>query len=959
MSVVRSHGVLLPGVALTATLLLCAQDVASTGRPLADISELPLPGGLAAARETIGDRAAPDRALFLVELIERFYNRLEETPDEGTPQVGLLLQQLRRPPSPGAGSSPETVPLPLTTDWWIDVVFAGKARPETLAASIVGSHDAALLYWGLLALDAPTRGWLAGQRDIVRALMRGGAARFVVAAPAVRVENGAMRLPGGDSARAAWEALMDASAADPAAFLRALIADREGRRANFYRSLSMLPDESVSLALRLRDADADADAEAKVDALQRLYALFVRTGSTWSIAARPFFGQPVDPAAVIAQMRPAADGRVALPGDDAFWSAAFEGRAAQEAGARARTEPGRAGPLDLVWLLERAFERDPARSRVRTGQVLFAARVFGDPGLRDSTDALAAVAAFGRYPALFRALERMHIADPAVYRGAVVRASALDGIPDRAARVRAIAQFQSTLALLVRAVSRGSLSRTEAPALVSALSAVDIDDSGRYGWRVLQWLEQTLSARQRQAATDPPGAADVARAPQLTEGLLRMLAGLPAVSSEIHWEGTRYRVDPAAGERARLARVRGEQPPPLLESAWTLLSLADRIQERGASIDLARESETFESVAREMGWDVDSPADSSLPYEAVARAFRWRSGRNRTMAPADLASRLRVLGDDLAARGLMELAYAAALGDPDENPISAAEAADRHDFGERRDGVASPPWRLPQPPAASDAGWHVEGSVLDLDVCLAERWLTRVSMKPLAQAPSVQRSDREAFVQTLVLLEPTSLSDESRDVIASAVRAGRTRIANARASDLAAIADAIPLDPVRRSLLPWVFAHTPDRLVPFFSTADLAALGLQARDARLDAWGAPALPMSGCPCLRLPDRVPRHVFTGNPDSGRLASGFPDLSLRAAELLSDLHMPASLLPGVLAAATSDLVDRAPSRYASDVRGLVEHVQRLTTDDLEQYLALLTTDGPLVLVPETSASSGTGP
>jgi hypothetical protein len=955
MSVVRSHGVLPLGVALTATLLLCVQDVTSSGRPLAASSELPLPGGLAAAREAIGDRAAPDRALFLVELIERFYNRPEETPDEGTPQIGLLVQQLRQPPSPGAGSSAETIPLPLTADWWIDVVFGGKARLETLAASIVGSHDAALLYWGLLALDAPTREWLAGQRDIVQALMQGGAARFVVAAPAVRVENGAMRLPGGDRARAAWEALMGARAADPAAFLRALMADREGRRANFYRSLSMLLDEQLSLALRLRDADPGA----RVDALQRLYALFVRTGSNWSIAARPFFGQPVDPAAVIAQMRSAADGRIALPGDDAFWSAAFEGRAAQEAGTPAPNGPGGVGPLDLVWLLERAFERDPARSRVRTGQLLFAARVFGDPRLRDSTDALAAVAAFGRYPALFRALERMHIADPAVYRGAVVRASALDGISDRAARVRAIAQFQSALALLVRAVSRGSLPRADAPALVSALSAVDIDDSGRYGERVLRWLDRMSSVRPGRPATDRPAAADGGRAPQLTEDLLRMLAGPPTVSSEILWEGTRYRVDPAAGERARLARVRGEQPTPFLESAWTLLSLADRIEQRRASIDLTREAETFEAVVRDMGWDDGPPDDSSPPYEAVASAFRGRSERDRAMAPADLSSRLRVLGDDLAARGLLELTYAAALGDPDANPISAAEAADRHDFGERRDGAASPPWRLPQPPAAADGGWHIEGSVLDLDVCLAERWLTRVSMKPLAQAPSLQRTDREAFAQALVMLEPISLSDESRDAIAVAVRAGRTRIANARASDLDALADAIPLDPVRRSLLRWVFAHTPDRLVPFFSTWDLAALGLQGRDARLDAWGAPAWPMSGCPCVRLPERLPRHVFTGQPDSGRLASGFPDLSLRVAELLSDLHMPASLLPGVLAAATSDLVDRAPSRYAGDVRGLVEHVEQLTTDDLEQYLALLTTDGPLVLVPETSAASGAEP
>jgi hypothetical protein len=968
MSVALSHGVRVCVVALTAMLLLCVRDVATTGGPLAPVSELPLPGGLAAAREAIGDRASPDRALFLVELIERFYNRPEATPDEGTPQVGMLLQHLRQPPPRGVAASPETIPLPLTPDWWIDVVFRGKEHPDTLAAAIVGSHDAAFLYWGLLALDEPTREWLAGRHDIVQALMRGGADRFVVAAPAIRIENGAVRLPGGEPARAAWETLMGASAADPAAFVRAVMADREARRANFYRSLSMLPDEQLSLVLRLRNSDP----AARLDALQRLYGVFVRTGSNWSVAARPFFGQPVDPSTLVAKMRAAEDGRLALPGDEAFWSAAFEGRAepaeqsasnrgrerapGRRASAREAGPHGNVGSVDLVWLLERVFDGDPARSRVRSDQVLFAARVFGETGLRANSDASVAVAAVGRYPALLRALDRLHIEDPVVYRRAVERASALDDISNRDARIRAIAQFQSALALLVRGVSRGSLSRADAPALVSTLSGIEIDDAGHYAGRLLRWIDRTLHSGPEEGVNQH-ALAGRPRTTHITEELLRLLAGPPAASPEIVWEDARYRVDPAAGERARLTRLRGEQPTPYLESAWTLLTVADRIEQHPrASTDLTSETEAFESVVRDVGWGDSPPRDSSLPYDEVARALRGRSHRDRGMQPADLASRLRILSDELTARGLMELAYAAALGDPGANPITSADAADRHDFGDDSSAV----WRLPQPPAAADGAWRLQGSVLDLDACLAERWLTRVSMKPLPQAPSLQRTDREALVEALVMLEPASLSDESRDTIAAAVRAGRGRIASAKASDLEALADAIPLDPVRRSLLPWVFAHTPDRLAPFFSTGDLAALGLQARDARLDSWGAPAWPVDGCPCLRLPGRLPRSVFTGHPDTGRLASGFPDLSIRLAELLADLHMPASLLPGVLAAATSDLVDRAPGRYAGDMRGLVEYVQGLTADELEQYLALLTTDGPLVLVNETrSAASGSAP
>lgn len=60
------------------------------------------------------------------------------------------------------------------------------------------------------------------------------------------------------------------------------------------------------------------------------------------------------------------------------------------------------------------------------------------------------------------------------------------------------------------------------------------------------------------------------------------------------------------------------------------------------------------------------------------------------------------------------------------------------------------------------------------------------------------------------------------------------------------------------------------------------------------------------------------------------------------------MPAPLLAPVLAAAVLDLVDTATTRDSDDRRGLVEFVRALRPERVEQYLALLTTDGPLVPV-----------
>ena len=335
-------------------------------------------------------------------------------------------------------------------------------------------------------------------------------------------------------------------------------------------------------------------------------------------------------------------------------------------------------------------------------------------------------------------------------------------------------------------------------------------------------------------------------------------------------------------------------------------------------------------------------------------AVRRSAEAGDTRNAARLAPVLRLFADDLLARGLTEIAYAAALGQRDDVAMSAADAASRHDFGVRSVLRRSAPWRIPQQGSDVTQHWRVGGALLGLDVALADFSLVRLSSKLPSRRPTLADSDRVTFIEMVALVEPAALTDADRDTIVAAIEAGRVRLAGVRTPDEAlAIADAIHLSAVRRTLLAWVVVHEPERTAVFLSPSELLWLGRGAAGVdSLHAWGAPAGPRLGCSCLRVVDRRPWEIFAGRVNAGMPASVFPDLNLRLAELLAELRMPAVLLAPVLTSATLDFVNSAISRDADDRRGLVEFVQGLRSDRVEQYLALLTTDGPLVPIGHAS-------
>jgi hypothetical protein len=1034
------------------------------------LSDVVLPCGVRAALGAIGDRSTPDRGQFILEITRRLHQMPAGPRIEPTDTLPTLIAHLDRCGAAGgaAGGAAaeratgepggETLPLPLSASMWVDTVFGGRVNPARLAAAILESRNASLLYVGLLSLDEATRDWIAGQPELVGELATQHAAAFTLVAPGLRVTNDGVQVPGGQEAEPVWEALVGRSTKRPVEFVRALMVADERHLPYMFGTLAQLSPAEAHLALHL---DAPDPAE-RIDSARRLHAIYIRLAQKWRVESRAFWRPTYDPALLAAALRHDDEGRPLLPGTRRFWTEAFGGGQLPD-DPREVTD---SDPLDLAWLCERIFEGDASRHRRRYHQVLFASRVVRNLTADQAHAAVEAVRAADRYPALVAALERAGVTDLTVIAAAARRAAQLSDIGNANAAVRASAQFQSLLALLQRATVRNSISTSTFADLVTTLVAVDLEDGEAYRGRLVRWLDQRL---QPHAATPAPdGDKDTDFEEQSLERALldlvsgaslttptpmplsqerglpssgrasdqlppsRMLSEPGAIGSVasrtptiaatpaaaraapriVEWEGTRYRVDLAAAEAARMDRLRGEQPRPYVSAARALIGVADALRDlagasasprggtarlnggsaaskdqsrasQGVAADgpgadrsrreaLTRAARLFGRVEHAVGWDAQDWSDDQQQWlgadtrdraRDVSAALQRAEQRGDRAGAARLAPAILLLADALLSRGLTELVYATALGRPERAGFSAEEAAAHHDFGTHINGVrnARGPWEHPVLSSATGGREsRVMGSLIGLDVALASLSLVRLSSRLPPGKPTLNESDRHALIESVALVR--ELDDEDRDRIVDAIRKGRDKMAAVTTSDRArAIADEIEMDGTRRALLIWTATRTPDRVATFLSPSELLWLGLGPTriDDRLHAWGAPAKPRLGCLCLELPDRRSLAPFTGRWGSGIFVTAFPDLNLRLAELLAELRMPAALLGPILTSATLELVNNTVSRDADDRRALVEFVSALTLDRLEQYLALLTTDGPLVPIgkaSETSTSAG---
>ncbi len=332
-----------------------------------------LPGSFRDALVAADDRVPGDRSQFLLELIRRTYNTplaVKNFRRDAVLQSTLAVLDPSKASAAGSDSA-VTLPLPLPQQLWIDVVFGGRATAASLARDILQSRGASLLYYGSLSLDDPTRAWLSTERDLVATLTTQHPASFAAAAPALRVADGRVRVPGGEAANAVWEALVGARVTEPTAFVRALVMANEGRLAYWFGATAALTTGQIQTLL---DLDA-SESSARVAAARRLHVVFERVTAGWRVEERAFWRPSVDPILLVADLPTDDRGRPIIPGTRKFWNAVFEPGEQLSRADNGSQDATRGEPLNFASLCEEVFSGDRPADRDRYQLVMFMTRV--------------------------------------------------------------------------------------------------------------------------------------------------------------------------------------------------------------------------------------------------------------------------------------------------------------------------------------------------------------------------------------------------------------------------------------------------------------------------------------------------------------------------------------------------------------------------------------------------------
>jgi hypothetical protein len=862
------------------------------------------------------------------------------------------------PQTRGQGLRSFTIPLPLRASVWSKLSSGGISDP--FAAAIRYRRTRRVLY-GAAALDPPTRAYLEGQPALVERIHRNHSDVFALLGRSFSVRDGRVDVPGGAAAVSLWEQVVGASIATPEAFLERLLARDTGELAALYDAVAHLdaPHQRFVLGLWMPEAVRRAR-------FITLYRAARAAGRRVAIPHQPFVRTELDLFTVVSHLRVLDDGRPAPPASPAFWRPIF-----------AQVERWQdidwsgfpdESSIDATWFVEVVLlSVTPIWEQAAT--ISFAQRLFStadaSPGSPPKTDlATFAVSQFQKFPALALALERMGVHDVAVYTAAFNRALALTARGNRYSQRQLLTQFQGAVAITAQLRLADRISVPVAEQLITSLARIESTRDGAYVGAVARWVAEQLL---------PALGADTTAAGELESWLLTALSGAPredASVARLTWEDWEYRIDPSIVPLGGLRRIRALQAGNSLDAVLRLWQLAASLPSsraaelsRGATDadalgrvkDVASSIGSLLDTIREPNRPTDetsddAPAVKATLKELVTALAAVREPRHLSRVP-DLAQRLLTVVDVLTGDVLLSLVYAMHIRDPDSPLWLQGDVAYRHDFGLlNRDGLdpALLSWWFPVEQLGTT--WHVRGSLLGFDIALARLRLPRVTAGGPPAQPVMASEDQRVFLESVALFEPARSGDEAMHAIADAIRVGRERVTAAvrNQQELERLAFIGRLGEWRRYyILPWLAENRPDDIIRSFSLTELYWIGSSDRvstHAGADAWGTSAFSAGGCLCLRIPSPQAWEDVSGR--LGAVPTFVSDATFRLAELMSELKLPAVLARHLLPVLMRDFLDRVQMVYSDDWTAAAEYWATVQRARVEDAMAQLTVDGPLL-------------
>ena len=869
--------------------------------------------------ERLGLRARTDRGRTIVEL-GRDAGDLERHAWLSAlgVQIRELVARLNAGESVRLVIPTDELPLPLPAQW-PGVVFEKTKDP---LAELVSSERALFTYLGLMELDRPTLEWIGGHPDAFRRIYQDRATAFGAFGGALRIQDGVVVVPGGAPAVPLWEDLVGASVSAPAQFVSNLLERNTGRLAYFYATASAADVAHQSFLLGL--ASEPKDARARLRDVQDVRDRFVEAVPTWDISVQPLLRPPIDPALAILTIDLDRSGTIG----PAWWPSVFE-RVAGDDGWPARPADTlkdlKVRPADAAWLLSFVFDR-PDQIAERWAWVRFAQRKFSSFEQRAAPDIEIALRAFKDMPTLVPALERMGVADPAVFADVAWAARRLANSGVGADVDAALGAWQGALATLEQ-VARHRPIRTDVltPLLKSLAASVSTRPLAASGSVAAWFLHSLLPALKATADADETMESVVFR---------RLLTDDDRKSPVFDWEGVPYRLDTLGPAAVSAVALRAVMPGPRLQH----LSVLDECARK-----LAKPLPTLEALSAVIV-ELDRVSKSwpnELLVETIKELRQIRKPKDVQKATKQVPRLMQAV--DAATSEIMPgFVYALAMSPTDQPARVFADGAATHELSSREatGRLESLAWRLGQATTREKGGTAIRGSLLGLDVARAGEQLTVIAGGPgVIGRPggAVRDATRDRMAERAGLRATIDWVADGRDV-AAAIARGRSQVSGWKSTQTPAEGELAKagFSQGRQNQLQWLMQRRDWAAVDRFMTVmDLYHLGTPVDLAR--GWGQSGRGLEGCWCILGVGRQPIERFRGYA-IGHVGTAVADLSLRLVEILTQMQLPAVLMESMLPFAIQDALDQADQLQPDDWEPLT-WAGLVTDARVEQYLQAL--------------------